>query len=460
MEAKNEHHENVDHPNNGPPEEPSTEDAIVNDDTPKIRVKGKKVVKKEAVNAESTDILQDIVDEAIVNASEDPAKSFRLQCQRIFLTYSAMNKSIEKGWLDKKIGKEELKEFLNKKLPNKAFPLKVIYIAQETHRDKDIHFHVVMDLKRRMDTRNCRFFDYDSWHPNISKVLSPVNWGRVCYYISKADVETREEIPKNILLAHQVWSSPSIGEAMMNSHARPMDVKMLWEARPSSIKKKHISMDKPRPWQAEALKHLGLDDRKIHVFVGHDGHEGKSTLCKYLRQEKLAWVCKRVGKTDDFTRNIQNALSGGWNGAAVLFDLPRSAETLRSLYECIEELKDGFMTATKYNGGDVDVCDGCCVVLFLNWWPELHLQSRDRWELYEIVDPLEEPVKRSIAFVNEKHRLDKLEARKQKIRERIEDEYLEREARKEVEEEMIAAGKIPKPSGAGKGAYHDDIEEI
>ena len=66
-------------------------------------------------------------------------------------------------------------------------------------------------------------------------------------------------------------------------------------------------------------------------------------------------------------------------------DLPRSAQwALARFYVYLEEIKDGFITATKYQGG-TSLFRSPHLVIFANWPPIVEgTLSFDRWDIREI----------------------------------------------------------------------------
>lgn len=93
-------------------------------------------------------------------------KEFRFQSQTIFLTYPKCN-------LERSTILEELK---------KKVDLENYLIATEKHLDGTDHIHAYLKLKKKLHTRDERFFDINSFHPNIQSVRSPK---AVIKYVSK-----------------------------------------------------------------------------------------------------------------------------------------------------------------------------------------------------------------------------------------------------------------------------------
>jgi len=99
------------------------------------------------------------------NATPD----FRLRGKYLFLTYS----QVEDGWTNT-LWKNE---FLGR-LPEMLGGV----IGTERHADGGLHKHVCLELGRRIDTTNPRFFDFLGSHPNVQVARS---WLAVLRYATK-----------------------------------------------------------------------------------------------------------------------------------------------------------------------------------------------------------------------------------------------------------------------------------
>ena len=72
---------------------------------------------------------------------------------------------------------------------------------------------------------------------------------------------------------------------------------------------------------------------------------------------------------------------------AFLMDMPKSIpkDKLGGLYAGIEKIKDGFAYDKRYNYRELRFMEPH-VFVFTNKWPDLHLLSVDRWQLYYVMD--------------------------------------------------------------------------
>lgn len=81
--------------------------------------------------------------------------------------------------------------------------------------------------------------------------------------------------------------------------------------------------------------------------------------------------------------NLQTKRTQGWNGDTVFLNLTREYAERKHIYEALEILKDGFITCTKYTGGDCWI-PKLHVIVFANFKPNLTSLSMDRWNIMEI----------------------------------------------------------------------------
>lgn len=90
------------------------------------------------------------------------------------------------GAMDKK----ELHAMLNRVLKQ----LCTVKIAHEHYKDGGLHTHACVDIPRKVDVKNSRFFDYNGIHPNITVPMSVDHWRNQVKYLEKEDPEVYGEI--------------------------------------------------------------------------------------------------------------------------------------------------------------------------------------------------------------------------------------------------------------------------
>lgn len=95
-------------------------------------------------------------------------KDFRIQSKKLFLTYSQVQD---------RYTKEELLEFLSLKCEVKKY-----LICEEEHKTLGYHFHVYLELNKKCNVVNCKFFDFKGHH---GKYESCKNYYAAKKYITK-----------------------------------------------------------------------------------------------------------------------------------------------------------------------------------------------------------------------------------------------------------------------------------
>lgn len=304
---------------------------------------------------------------------------FYFQGQKLLLTYS-----------DVHIDKEALIEMIADRA---GFELKFARCAHETGLSTGVpfkHTHVLIDFGKRFQTRDCRRFDWNSGdgnpHPNFRPVKSATHWHNCTQYLGKEDPENQDLLV--VSCVGRVWNSASLQDALLNNCEKPSDalgIAALWGARPAQTP----DVATPnRPWQQDVLK-LVQDKphpRAIHWFYDPVGDTGKTWLSRYLMANKIAYSVKQACGSYHFATILQGAIAAGWDQRCFIFDLPRTCEDL-AFYGPLEEVKDGHVTAVKYQGGSL-IFNQPHVLVLANFLPKREKLSRDRWRVHEILPDL------------------------------------------------------------------------
>jgi len=126
-----------------------------------------------------------------------------------------------------------------------------------------------------------------------------------------------------------------------------------------------------RPFQKTIMDILSTepDNRTIHWFWEETGCVGKTTLCKHicLTNENAIFV---NGKAADMKCAVAELVKKKQPPKIILLGLPRTTEDYSgSLYQGLEELKDGIFFSGKYESGMV-MMDPPHVIVFANWPPK------------------------------------------------------------------------------------------
>ena len=279
------------------------------------------------------------------------------------------------------------------------------------------HTHVLVDLERRFQTTNCRFFDLDvnvlgnseAIHPNIKCVGTKGHWDNACTYLAKEDPENRDLLVKPNFITGILECATS-QEALLKFAKKPGDVAGVLQAhklRPAfgcldrtcefarwQVQLKGILEERgpichpPTPlvdpdWTLPFVFKSG-NDRKIIVIWDPIGKCGKTFFCKQLmvHDPRKYLMLQGISCVRDTATVIAGALQNGWLGDTVLINLTRSSAD-HKIYDPIEALRDGCITSQKYEGRTM-LWDSANLVMLSNWMPKLSSMSKDRWEVYSI----------------------------------------------------------------------------
>lgn len=341
----------------------------------KARLRSAEIINEEAVELiEPTSFDEQLADTKNVEVA---GKKFRLNNQRLFLTY--------KTHLDKA---KTTAFFYDRNV-------KEVIIAHEAaSSDTNYeHSHVYVDFGRNFQSTNSRVFDIASIHPNIKAIKSAKHLENIWAYLCKEDKENEYLLERltTQTLFDKVSACKTIQDVMKmaKSPSDAMGLKTLYEF-------------KPRPevecaplihqWQIDLAEELrrersthGTDAeiREIIWYYDGVGKTGKSGFMKHMRLTDDIVGMTQFNGGANVAQNIKNRLEEGWNGRTVIIDLPRDAENL-GLWSPLEQLKNGYLTATKYQGGDL-IFNNPNVVVFANFWPQYHCMSIDRWDIRELI---------------------------------------------------------------------------
>lgn len=135
-------------------------------------------------------------------------------------------------------------------------------------------------------------------------------------------------------------------------------------------------------WQKKILNIIENeepDDRTINWIYNEKGKGGKSNFAKYLFYHKKAMYLR-----SGTARDIKNILFDNKFARDIIIDLTRSKENFVS-YTLMEELKDGFLFSTKFEGG-AKLITTPHIFVFANFKPDTTKLSLDRWNIQELIN--------------------------------------------------------------------------
>ncbi len=147
---------------------------------------------------------------------------------------------------------------------------------------------------------------------------------------------------------------------------------------------KVLTFEQLYPWQKSVCSKIeDCDDRTIYWMYEPEGNVGKSALVKYLCVTKNAILLSGKGADMKYGIMSYQDTKGGWP-TLILIDVPRTVLDYVS-YSAIEEIKNGCFFNGKYESG-MAIFNSPCVICFANERPKVEKMSRDRWEIYEIIN--------------------------------------------------------------------------
>jgi hypothetical protein len=146
----------------------------------------------------------------------------------------------------------------------------------------------------------------------------------------------------------------------------------------------------PYPWQKELLEILKTPinvktERVVYWYYDPVGNTGKTEMTKYLVKKYGSdiYVSARAMSGYHSSTLIENAIDWGWSGKIFLFDLPRHASEIETLYESMECIKNGITTSSKYVGKTL-IFKNDFLIVFANFLPDITQMSLDRWIIKKI----------------------------------------------------------------------------
>ena len=141
-----------------------------------------------------------------------------------------------------------------------------------------------------------------------------------------------------------------------------------------------------RPWQQSLLEYMKPSDREIIWVIGKKGNEGKTWFQKYM-ESKYGWskiicginlkmkggsICQLLRKRSLLTTDI------------FLFDVGKAKTEEGINYDVLESIKNGWITADKYNSEQFRCHTPNTVVVFSNEKPDIKEAVKDRWKILQI----------------------------------------------------------------------------
>lgn len=298
-------------------------------------------------------------------------RPFRIANQRLLLTYATH------------LSKEGLLEFVGN-----FGPVSRAVVSHETGGEGQYeHTHMAVEFTKAVQSRNARVLDYEGKHPNIKALPNRKAFMDAVKYLSKEDPEPLRhgELYDSLVTAIQGCSDKSeaisrFSGGQMSEIQYAMQVMAIYD-----LKQEPFEMAlELKEWQQELKDILDgeVHKRAIYWYYDEVGGAGKTEFTKWMvaNNPKDVLFMSNLGGIKDCATNVVNARKAGWTGRVLLCDLPRACET-KAIYEPLEAIKNGMITAVKYQGGNALWATGH-VVVFANFLPNTRAMSRDRWRIY------------------------------------------------------------------------------
>jgi len=329
--------------------------------------------------------------------------NFRLQAQFLLLTYkSHLPKQDYISWLRRETNRPDAWVRLAHETGDKKCPYR--------------HTHVVIDFTKRVNTNNCHKFCYvnpnlnkvdkcGGIHPNIKVLHGSKAFRDAKVYIAKEDPENKDlkvsnndDLEKGARIVERIHNSASVNVALRTNLRKISDapgILQIFATRSLVQREVEIPPRPDRPWSVELLaqvenKECPRGDRKIIWYIGQ-GNDGKSQIAKYLsrtyRDESgFDWLCLTAldDEKEAFNQLLQ-AINSGFRYKGFIVDIARAYKYKKRLYSFLESFKNGHVTATKYQGGQIEF-NTPWVIVMSNFWPKTKEMSLDRWDIRRI-DP-------------------------------------------------------------------------
>lgn len=130
------------------------------------------------------------------------------------------------------------------------------------------------------------------------------------------------------------------------------------------------------------------NDRTITVWIDRKGNSGKSTLLYYMARDGQVCV---IPRTEQTASRVSDYVAMCYDDEPIIWlDLPRSRSITKALCEALEDIKDGIVQSSKYQG-HLRLIRGVKIVITTNNWiaPDVYKSlSEDRWDIHTIENPL------------------------------------------------------------------------
>jgi hypothetical protein len=328
------------------------------------------------------------IEDSFNDIKEIAEKNFRIQNTRFHLTY--------KTHIDIDTWVKWAQTDRNSVADNGQFGIGLqldgYSIVHETGNTGYQHTHILIQNKKIFQSKKPSIFDFkiaDGFmiHPNIKKVTTNEHMINILKYHKKQGTPVIFGNFNNLeSIVEKVWGCETPQQLLKTLCTNARDASSLlaiYEHKP--IVRPPPPEIEWHPWQKTILDKMGNkpNERNINWVWDPIGNTGKTFFSKYVGMyvENAHSYCVSNGR--DISTIIKNTIERNEKIRCVTFNFSRSKKLDKSTYETLEQIKDGMMTAQKYNGGTI-YFDSPHLYVFANFLPNIVHCSLDRWKIRAI----------------------------------------------------------------------------
>lgn len=262
-------------------------------------------------------------------------------------------------------------------------------ISRETGESGYKHSHVAIMFKKKICFQRADRLDYKGHHPCIESIRT--TWADAVHYIAKDgdydssfDLNDLNPIQKKI---DRVLGAETLRDALKEAKScnEIMPIMKLYENRTRTNNTMFEPLKDLREWQAKFLAIIEQNDSDRAVFWLYDkaGGQGKTSLMKHMKATREGvCVIPSCSTADNINRAICNYTKRG-PIKTLLINLTRGVCNYTSIYDSIEQVKDGWIFVGKYDSDTIEI-GSCTVVIFSNALPDTKGLTRDRWNIFSL----------------------------------------------------------------------------
>lgn len=143
--------------------------------------------------------------------------------------------------------------------------------------------------------------------------------------------------------------------------------------------KRKIDSHELHSWQQDLNDYLksDADDRTVVFIVDKIGNKGKTWFAHWFADQNERVQVLQPGKKADMAHCLDESCN------VFIFDAPRSKQGEYIQYDFLEDIKNGYVFAPKYESR-VKVLEKSHVVVLMNEHPDMTKLSSDRYKIIEI----------------------------------------------------------------------------